>query len=99
MCNYNGIKVSHTEFVRLKNLEKELKNINLYRPAQNGFEYGDWPVITATGDRSDFEVTTMEWGFIPGYLMNREAVKNFRFGYKKPNGQWQPGFKQQLPIP
>ena len=33
----------------------------------------------------------MEWGFLPYYLKNREAVKKFRNGYKNEAGKWIPG--------
>ena len=45
MCNYNGIRVSRFELIRLKEIELEVERDNLMRPVQNGFNYQDWPVI------------------------------------------------------
>ena len=47
MCYYNGLRVTKTEFIRLLDIEKDIRGYKdlLYRPVQKGFEYGDWPVI------------------------------------------------------
>lgn len=92
MCNYNGIRVSRSEFIRLKELEIEVEKYNLMRPVQNGFVYQDWPVIRPSSE-CRYEMVMMEWGFLPLYLKNREAVKRFRNGYKnEATGKWVPGF-------
>ena len=38
MCYYNECKVTRAEFIRLLAIEKELKNLQLNRPAQSGFD-------------------------------------------------------------
>lgn len=42
MCNYNGIRVSRNEFIRLKEIEKELKHLNSLKPLASD-------LITQTG--------------------------------------------------
>ncbi len=92
MCNYNGIIVSRSEFIRLKAIELEVDRYNLMRPVQSGFVYQDWPVIRPAAE-CKYEIVMMEWGFLPSYLKNREAVKKFRNGYKnEATGKWVPGF-------
>ncbi len=90
MCYYNGVKVLKTEFIRLKDIEKAVAAYDfLTQPLQPGFEYGNHPVLVKSAD-NDFEITRMEWGFIPGYIRTREDVMKMRFGYKKPDGSFQP---------
>ena len=90
MCYYNGIRVSLTDYIRLKGIEKQLKQYNLNRAMQSGFAYANYPVIVPTKQGSDWEIDEMEWGFLPGYLKNREAVKKFREGYKDDAGKYHP---------
>ena len=40
MCYYNGIRVSKEEFIRLKNMEVQINNQDLYCPVMSGFD--DW---------------------------------------------------------
>jgi putative SOS response-associated peptidase YedK len=89
MCYINGVRVSLKEFIEYKQRQKELKQLNialLDRPAHKGFDYGDWPVIKPEMDGMDWNVVSMEWGFLPGYLKNQEAVIKFRHGYKDNKG-------------
>jgi putative SOS response-associated peptidase YedK len=92
MCNYNGIIVRQSEFIRLKELELEVERYNLSRPVQSGFIYQDWPVLRPGKDcRAVLDM--IEWGFIPSYIRNREEVKKFRNGYKdEKTGKWVPGY-------
>lgn len=91
MCNYNGIRVSRSEYIRLKDMEFEVERYNLMRPVQNGFDYLDWPVIRCSA-ACKYELIMMEWGFLPSQLWNRESVKKFRSGYKnEATGKWVPG--------
>lgn len=91
MCNYNGIRVSPSELIRLKEQEIEADKYNLMRPVQSGFVYQDWPVIRSS-ENCQAELVMMEWGFLPSYLQNREAVKRFRSGYtNEKTGKWVPG--------
>ncbi len=91
MCYYNGIKVTRSELIRLKQLEKAIAQLDfLNRPMIIGFDYSPAPVLKRIPGKVDFEITEMEWGFIPPYLKNREAVDKFRNGYKDANGKFHP---------
>jgi putative SOS response-associated peptidase YedK len=93
MCYYNGQKVSRAEFIRLLQLEKAVKNYDfLNRAVHNGFAYGPVAVLQRSDDETNFDIVQMEWGFLPTYLKNREAVSKFRTGYKDAKGQWQTGY-------
>ena len=90
MCYYNGVKVLKSEFIRLKDIEKAVASYDfLTQPLQPGFEYGNHPVLIRSAE-NDFEITLMEWGFIPGYIKTREDVLKMRLGFKKPDGSFQP---------
>lgn len=89
MCYYNGVKVTRAEFIRLKQLEKAIAKLNfLNKPLLIGFEYSNAPVLKKVAGREDFEITEMEWGFIPPYLKNRDSVNKFRHGYKDASGKF-----------
>ncbi len=92
MCYFNGIKIPADSKIRLKGFEKAITNTDLFnQPVVNGFDYGQYPVLKKTTD-GDFEITGMEWGFLPNYIHTREKANQFRFGFKKPDGSWQPPF-------
>jgi len=91
MCYINGINVSLAEFIRYKQHEKALKEVLLTdRPAHKGFNYGDWPIIKPSADGKDWDIVSMEWGFLPSYLKNVDAVHKFRHGYKDESGKFHP---------
>ena len=91
MCYYNGVKVTRTEFIRLKQLEKLVANYDfLNKPLQIGFEYKPHPVLKRIPNQQDFEIVEMEWGFIPSYIKTRDEATKMRFGYKDENGQFHP---------
>lgn len=93
MCYYNGIKLTQIQSIKLKEFEKSLLEFPfLKQDLLNGFDYGPAPVLKRRENEMDFDVVEMEWGFLPPYLKTREDVLNFRNGYKKPNGQFQPPF-------
>lgn len=90
MCYYNGQKVTRSEFIRLKNLEKVIAKYSfLNKDLLIGFEYGKSAVLRRIEGEEDFDIVEMEWGFLPGYIRNREQAEKFRTGYKKENGDWQ----------
>lgn len=93
MCYYNGIKIPMQEFIKLKEFEKAISNHELLnRELVNGFDYGLYPVLKKIEGKYDFEISSMEWGFIPSYIQTIEKVNQFRFGYKKEDGKWQAPF-------
>lgn len=90
MCYYNGVKVSHAEFIRLKTLEKAIANYDfLSRPMHIGFDYNNIPVLKRFSDVEDFDIVQMEWGFLPPYIQTRKEAALMRSGYKKEDGQFQ----------
>jgi putative SOS response-associated peptidase YedK len=89
MCYYNGQKVAHIEYIRLKQLEKLVAKYDfLNKPLSIGFDYSDNAVLRAIDGKEDFDIVKMEWGFLPTYLKNREAVEKFRNGYKDASGKF-----------
>jgi putative SOS response-associated peptidase YedK len=97
MCYYNGQKVTRSEFIRLKNLEKALANYDfLNMPVQSGFDYGANAVLKRIPVEMDFEIVQMEWGFLRGdpkkwpFFKTREDVNKMRSGYKDDRGKFHP---------
>jgi putative SOS response-associated peptidase YedK len=95
MCYYNGVRVTKAEFIRLKQLEKAIANLNiLQNPLYTGFDYSPHPVIKRTADKAiDFEITEMEWGFLPApnkwpFIRTREDAMRMRHGYKDEQGKF-----------
>ncbi|MBS1600750.1 MAG: SOS response-associated peptidase family protein [Bacteroidetes bacterium] len=89
MCYYNGVKVTHGEFVRLKQLEKIVTtSINI--PVFEGPLYAPnetFPVLKPVLGKEDFDLVNMEWGFLPSeskwpWLKDREQIYKWRRGYK-----------------
>jgi putative SOS response-associated peptidase YedK len=79
MCYYNGCKVSHSEFLRLMSIEKEIKNLLfLHRPVQSGFEYKDWPVVVPTNNGTDINIQLMHWEYIPESIHDAGELINAR---------------------
>ncbi|HJP62606.1 MAG TPA: SOS response-associated peptidase family protein [Mucilaginibacter sp.] len=82
MCYYNGQKVSRTEFIRLKNLEKAVGNFNFLNVGvHNGFNYAPCAILVPSEDGKDFDIVQAEWGYVPGYLKTREEALMFRRKY------------------
>jgi len=93
MCYYNGQKVSRAEFIRLMQLEKAVRQYDFLNHAvHNGFAYAPIAVLKKDEAQTNFDIVQMEWGFLPPYLQNREAVKNFRNGFKDAKGKWNIGY-------
>jgi putative SOS response-associated peptidase YedK len=92
MCYYNGIKVTKAEYIRLKELEKTIAFLSEGLVIHKGFDYNDFPVIRPLKDSRETERVDMQWGFLPRTVASAEAIKNFRFGYKTPDGRWVKGY-------
>lgn len=91
MCYYNGQKITHEEYIRLKQLEKEISRYDfLSGDLQIGFDYGLNAVLKRHPDEEDFDIVQMEWGFIPHYLTTRDDVSKMRYGYKDASGKFRP---------
>jgi putative SOS response-associated peptidase YedK len=80
MCYYNGIKVPRDEYIRLMNLEKEIKALaKLFaRPLVSGFEYSDCPIIKSVNAGQDIDVVAAHWEFIPYWLKTMGDVVESR---------------------
>ncbi|MCF0072468.1 SOS response-associated peptidase [Dyadobacter sp. CY261] len=93
MCYYNGQKVTRAEYIELKKLEKSIIGIQeLKRPTVLGPESPPMVVLKPNDDRTDFDITTMRWGFIPSGIRNMELVKKFENGFKREDGTFQTGY-------
>ena len=86
MCYHNRVKITNAEKIFLQEIQAQL-TFPLDIPQQSGFEYENWPVLKPAADCS-LHIVKMEWGFVPFYLQNRRAVKNFREGYKDEKGKY-----------
>ncbi len=88
------------EYIRLKELEKQLAEYDYFeRPLQVGFDYGKSAILKPDSvdagipkvDRiNSVTMGLAEWGFIPTYIRNRDALVKMRFGYKDDKGQFKP---------
>lgn len=57
MCYYNGQKVTRAEFIRLKNLEKEVRKYNFLNVGvHNGFMFQSASIAISNADKTDFEL-------------------------------------------
>lgn len=96
MCYYNGQRVTRAEFIQLKQLEKAIRNYDfLDKGVISGFSDVPVAVLVPNEARDNFEIVQMEWGLLPVYLQNREAVQKFRTGYKDAQGKWHTGYTTQ----
>lgn len=97
MCYYNGQKVTHAEFIRLKGIEKLVASYGfLATDLHDGFAYGNIATLQPIPGKQDFDMVQMEWGFIPDTwfgkpLDTRAKVDAWRRGYKDPSGKFVPG--------
>jgi len=95
MCYYNGTKVTRSEYIRLKQIEKLVAKYDfLNTPLHIGFEYGPTPVLKRHPDEIDFDIVQMEWGFIPDankwpFIETREQLDKFRKGFVDSRGKFQ----------
>lgn len=94
MCYYYGQKVTKAEFIQLKELEKEVMKYEFLNKQEvhNGFAYKPVAVIKQNATKDNFDIVEMEWGMVPPYLKNRDAVEKFRNGYKDKTGKWHIGY-------
>jgi len=79
MCYYNGIRVLHSEYIRLKSLERVVQTLRtqLQRSIQSGFAYADWPIILPINKGADFQIDFAHWEFIaPWYHTFKELEEN-----------------------
>src|SRR6185369_9396161 len=88
MCYYNGRRITKAEYDELRTLEKAVAFLNEETVIHKGFDYNFMPVIRPVTGAHEKERVRMQWGFLPSWLKNREAVNKFRFCYKDENGKY-----------
>jgi putative SOS response-associated peptidase YedK len=82
MCYYNGQKVTRSEFIKLKALEKEIKRYNFLNVGvHNGFNYAPCAILVQSEDGKDFDIIQAEWGYVPGFIKTRAEANIFRAKY------------------
>jgi len=82
MCYYNGQKVTRAEFIRLKGIEKAIRNFNFLNVGvHNGFNYAPCAILIPSRDGKDFDIVQAEWGYVPGFVRTREEANSFRRTY------------------
>jgi len=82
MCYYNGQKVTRSEYIRLKSIEKAIKNYNFLNVGvHNGFNYAPCAILVQSEDRKDFDIVQAEWGYVPGFIKTRADANIFRAKY------------------
>lgn len=78
MCYYNGQKVTREEFIRLKNLEKEVRKYDFLNVGvHNGFMFQPAAIAVANVDRTDFEIIQAQWGYVPASVKSRDEALAF----------------------
>jgi len=79
MCYYNGQKVSRTDYIRLIQLEKAVKDYDfLNNGVVNGFSGMPIAVLKPNADKSNFDIVQMEWGIIAPFIPNRQEADIFK---------------------
>ncbi|TSD66347.1 SOS response-associated peptidase [Inquilinus sp. KBS0705] len=82
MCYYNGQKITRAEFIRLKGIEKAMRNYNFLNVGvHNGFNYAPCAILVASADGKDFDIVQAEWGYVPGFVKTRSEANIFRAKY------------------
>lgn len=82
MCYYNGQKVTRSEYIRLKNLEKAIRNYDFLNVGvHNGFNYAPCAILVPSADGKDFDIVQAEWGYVPGFIKTRAEANIFRAKY------------------
>ncbi|MGO8056251.1 hypothetical protein, partial [Rhizobium leguminosarum] len=67
------------EYIRLKQIEKQLRGLQLKTKIQKGFDYGDWPIIKPIlGTKNDISIELAQWGFLPDMVHNQRGIQIFR---------------------
>ena len=78
MCYYNGQKVTRSEFIRLKQLEKEVRRYNFLNVGvHNGFMFQPAAMAIPNADKTDFELVQGQWGYMPYSIKSHEEAQKF----------------------
>lgn len=77
MCNFLGFRVSASNMLRLKHIEKQLGTLSALKELTNGFDYGDTTVMVKNGN-DDVSLENMHWEFIPSWIYDSNALEESR---------------------
>lgn len=91
MCYYNAVNAVKASAIQLGDIEKPIASPEaLHIPLQSGFDYAHYPVLKKTEGKRDFEISMMQWGFLPPYIKTKAEAEKFRKGYKDEKGVFHP---------
>ena len=80
MCNFYGHRVTKIEFIKLKQIERELGTIaalDELLKIRSGFDYGNAPIVIAKG-KDDIEILSAHWEFIPEWITKMSQLEEAR---------------------
>lgn len=80
MCNFMGVRVTRIQFIKLKQIEKELGTLAAMKELEqmkSGFAYSNSPIIKAKG-KNDIEVVSAHWEFVPSWIKSMEQLEAAR---------------------
>ncbi|MFT3679409.1 MAG: SOS response-associated peptidase family protein [Ferruginibacter sp.] len=80
MCNYMGYIVSRTQYIRLKQIEKQFGQAFALEVVRSGFAYADWDVIIKDAAGTGIDITPMHWEFIPPFVNDMKELELWRKG-------------------
>lgn len=89
MCYYRTVKIANGDLLKINDVERDLSGYDLTIAVADGFAYEATPVVIPKAD-CGWDIEMMEWGFLPPYLYNRQAVERFRKGYTDDKGKFHP---------
>lgn len=74
MCYYNGVRVSRAQLLELLSQEKEIPVMDV--PVRSGFDYKEWPIITA--NESGWQLELAHWEFIAPWTKSKAELAESR---------------------
>src|SRR5689334_8627411 len=77
MCNFMGVRVTRIQFIKLKQIEKELGTLAAMKELEimkDGFRYSNSLIIRKATDKTDVEIVAAHWEFIPPWIKNMDEV-------------------------
>lgn len=81
MCNFMGVRVTKIQFIKLKQIERELGTLEAMKELErmkDGFKYSNSLIIRKAPENEDIEVVSAHWEFIPPWIKDMEALKEAR---------------------
>lgn len=81
MCNFMGTRVSKVQFIKLKQIEKELGTLAALEELENmkdGFKYSNSLIIRKAEKGTDIDIVSAHWEFIPVWIKDMDALVEAR---------------------